>query len=99
MKITFIACLLFVIAFSAQGQNKINYTVTADAHALMCPFLSPKFMDLLTRKGAEGIYKDSTLAVHFTTPKEKGLTDDFILKLVDEIGYDPRMFKIARKEE
>ena len=56
-------------------------------------------MDLLTKKGAEGIYKDSTLAVHFTTPKEKGLTDDFILKLVDEIGYDPRMFKIARKEE
>jgi hypothetical protein len=56
-------------------------------------------MDLLTKKGAEGIYKDSTLAVHFTTLKEATLSDEYILKLVDEIGYDPRMFKIARKEE
>jgi hypothetical protein len=99
MKITFISCLLFILAFSALGQKKITYTVTADAHALMCPFLSPKFMDLLTKKGAEGIYKDSTLAVHFTTTKEATLSDEYILKLVDEIGYDPRMFKIARKEE
>jgi len=91
--------LLFILAFSVQGQKKITYTVTADAHALMCPFLSPKFMDLLTKKGAEGIYKDSTLAVHFTTSKEATLSDEYILKLVDEIGYDPRMFKIARKEE
>jgi len=91
--------VLTALAIHATAQKTIKYTVTADAHALMCPFLSPKFMDLLTKKGAESIYKDSTLAVHFTTPKENGLTDDFILKLVDEIGYDPRMFKIARKEE
>ena len=90
---------LMALGMGAVAQTKIQYTVTADAHALMCPFLSPKFMDLLTKKGAEGIYKDDQLAVHFTTPKEAPLTDELIMTLVDEIGYDPRLFKVARKEE
>jgi hypothetical protein len=90
---------LMALGLGAVAQTKIQYTVTAEAHALMCPFLSPKFMDLLTKKGAEGIYKDEQLAVHFTTSKDAPLSDELILTLVDEIGYDPRLFKVARKEE
>jgi len=90
---------LMTLGLSAVAQTKIQYTVTAEAHALMCPFLSPKFMDLLTKKGAEGIYKDEQLAVHFSTSKDAPLSDELILTLVDEIGYDPRLFKVARKEE
>ncbi|MBM3164437.1 MAG: hypothetical protein FJZ80_03145 [Bacteroidetes bacterium] len=89
--------LTFVLC--ANAQSKIYYTVTAEAHSLMCPFLSPKFMDLLTKKGAESIYKDEQLAVHFTTPKNAPLTDELIMSLADEIGYDSRLFKVARKEE
>jgi hypothetical protein len=77
----------------------VKYTLFGEAHALMCPFLSPKLMDLLTKKGAEGIYKDESLLVHFTTSKEKELSDELIFKLIDEIGYEPKNFKITRTYE
>jgi hypothetical protein len=96
---TLLFSFLMAFGLGAVAQTKIQYTVTAEAHALMCPFLSPKLMDLLTKKGAEGIYKDQQLAVHFTTSKDAPLSDELILTLVDEIGYDPRLFKVARKEE
>lgn len=91
--------LFIALGFGAASQTKIQYTITAEAHSLMCPFLSPKFMDLLTKKGAEGIFKDEQLAVHFTTAKEAPISDELIMTLVDEIGYDPRLFKVTRKEE
>lgn len=56
-------------------------------------------MDLLTKKGAEGIYKDESLLVHFTTSKERELSDELIFKLIDEIGYEPKNFKIIRTYE
>jgi hypothetical protein len=56
-------------------------------------------MDLLTKKGAEGIYKDDQLLLHFTTSKEAELSDAYILQLVDQIGYEARHFKIQRTEE
>jgi hypothetical protein len=65
----------------------------------MCPFLSPKLMDLLTKKGAEGIYKDESLLIHFTSSKERELSDELIFKLIDEIGYEPKNFKITRTYE
>jgi hypothetical protein len=84
------------ISFS---QNKVNYVVSAEAHALMCPFLSPKLMDLLTKKGAEGMIKDDQLQLHFFTQKDKELSDEAILNLVDAIGYEPKNFKIIRTYE
>jgi predicted transcriptional regulator len=53
-------------------------------------------MDHLTKKGAVGIYKDDNLLVHFTTLKENELSDEIILKIIDEIGYEPKNFKITR---
>jgi hypothetical protein len=92
--------LLFVfIVVSANisfSQNTIKYAIHGEAHALMCPFLSPKLMDHLTKKGAVGIYKDENLLVHFTTSKENELSDEIILKIIDEIGYEPKNFKITR---
>lgn len=94
----FLAFYILTYGFTF-GQTKVKYTMSAEAHALMCPFLSPQLMNLLTKNGAEGIYKDETLQLHFTTSKEKELTDDTLLKYVDLIGYDPKMFKISRIEE
>jgi len=91
--------LTFFCAQHSSAQEKVNYTITAEAHALMCPFLSPKLMELLTKKGAEAIYKDEQLALHFYTAKSGEMSDDFILKLVEEIGYETRMFTIVRKYE
>jgi len=98
MKSIILIVTLFITS-SYFSQNKVKYTLFGEAHALMCPFLSPKLMDLLTKKGAEGIYKDESLLVHFTTSKEKELSDELIFKLIDEIGYEPKNFKITRTYE
>ena len=98
MKSIILIAFLFItnIYFS---QNNVKYSLYGEARALMCPFLSPKLMDLLTKKGAEGIYKDESLLVHFTTSKERELSDELIFKLIDEIGYEPKNFKITRTYE
>jgi hypothetical protein len=102
MKKLILITVLF-ISFGAtapvHAQSKVNYTITAEAHALMCPFLSPKLMELLTKKGAQSVIKDEQLALHFHTTKKDELSDEFILKLVDEIGYEPKHFKIVRTYE
>ena len=96
-KVIFIV-VLFLTGLS-YSQNPVKYSLYGEARALMCPFLSPKLMDLLTKKGAEGIYKDENLLVHFTTSKERELSDELIFKLIDEIGYEPKNFKITRTYE
>lgn len=98
-KYIFLLIVFIGIQVSTWGQKKVLYTMSAEAHALMCPHLSPKLMDLLTKKGAEGIYKDDQLLLHFTTSKEAELSDAYILQLVDQIGYEARHFKIQRTEE
>jgi hypothetical protein len=100
-RILFLTIFTFALTFSppSVAQEKVTYTITAEAHALMCPFLSPKLMDLLTKKGAEAIYKDEQLALHFFTSKTGEMSDELILKLVEEIGYETRMFTILRSYE
>ena len=56
-------------------------------------------MDLLIKKGAEGMIKDDELQLHFFTQKDKELSDEVILNLVDAIGYEPKNFKIIRTYE
>ncbi|MBM3455465.1 MAG: hypothetical protein FJX80_09990 [Bacteroidetes bacterium] len=90
--------VLFLTSLSF-GQKTVKYSLYGEARALMCPFLSPKLMDVLTKKGAEGIFKDESLLVHFTTSKEKELSDEMIFKVIDEIGYEPKNFKITRTYE
>jgi hypothetical protein len=95
--------LLFLAVFLAPqtvfSQTKVSYNITAEANALMCPFLSPKLMELLTKKGAEAVYKDDKLAVHFSTLKDLEMTDEFIKGLIDQIGYEPRLFTIVKTYE
>jgi hypothetical protein len=56
-------------------------------------------MEHLTKKGALGIYKDENLLVHFTTSKKNELSDEIILNIIDEIGYDPKNFTITKTYE
>ena len=97
----YIAFLFLLIIQSSYSfsQTKIKYTVSAEAHALMCPFLSPQLMTTLGKNGAEDVYKDEQLQVHFYTSIDRKLSDERILQLVDQIGYDPKLFKITRVEE
>lgn len=89
-------CFLSSLTYS---QTKIQYTVSAEAHALMCPFLSPKLMELLAKKGAAELSKDDQMILHFTTTKEEEMSDEFIFGLIDNIGYESKNFKIVRTIE
>jgi hypothetical protein len=88
-----------ITASAVFGQTKVNYTLSADAHALMCPFMSPKLMDLISRKGASNVVRDDAMQLHFSTNIQTDWTNEFILDLVDQIGYDPKMFKVTKTYE
>ena len=79
--------------------NKVRYTISASANALMCPFLSPQLMEKLTTSGADSIFKDDKLILHFITSKEKELVDIEINKMIEAVGYQSRNFKIVRNYE
>ena len=87
----YIAFLFLLIIQSSYSfsQTKIKYTVSAEA----------QFMTALGKNGAEDVYKDEQLQVHFYTSIDRKLSDERILQLVDQIGYDPKLFKITRVEE
>jgi hypothetical protein len=53
-------------------------------------------MKQLTLKGAENIYKDDQSILHFTTAIDNQIQDETILKLVDNVGYEAKYFKIER---
>jgi hypothetical protein len=74
----------------------VYYTLDAKAKALMCPFLSPQLMNLLTEKGAKDVYKDEDLRLHFHTPRKEEMSDDYILEMVEHIGYDANIFTVYR---
>jgi hypothetical protein len=89
---------LFILISSsfAISQQKVNYVISAEANALMCPFLAPKLMESLTKKGAENIIKDKNLLLHFSTSKDKEISDSLIFKLVNNIGYEAKKFHVNR---
>jgi hypothetical protein len=90
---------IFFLSSLTYSQTKIHYTLSAEAHALMCPFLSPKLMELLAKKGAVELYKDDQIQLHFTTTKDAEMSDELIFGLIDNIGYESKNFKIVRTIE
>ena len=99
MKYFYILFFSIAIGFSTFSQKLVQYTLSAEAHALMCPFLSPQLMELLTKKGALDVKRNDQMQLIFYTKKEHEFTDEFIFNLVDQIGYEAKNFSVARKEE
>ena len=81
------------------GQKKTNYIITAEANALMCPFLSPKLISSIEKNGGKSVVKTKELNLLFYCEQNNVLSEARILELVDNLGYDPRMFKVEMKEE
>ena len=81
------------------GQKKTNDIITAEANALMCPFLSPKLMSSIEKNGGKSVVKTKELTLLFYCEQSNVLSEARILELVDNLGYDPRMFKVEMKEE
>ncbi len=96
MKTISIFLFLFITSSIFAQNTSVKYVLTAEARALMCPFLSPKLIESLEKKGATDVFKDEELKLHFTTNKENELSDEVIFKLIDLVGYEPKNFKIER---
>ena len=60
----------------------------------MCPYLSPKFMNLLEKEGATNMLKHEDYSITFQMENEKLITEKRILELVEIVGYEPKLFKI-----
>jgi hypothetical protein len=102
MKKLFLVLFFFSVALSTEctfAQEKVYYTIKAEANALMCPFLSPQLMEKLTKSGAVDVKKDEKLQLHFWTTKETEFSDEFILKMVEDIGYQSSNFSVERSHE
>jgi hypothetical protein len=98
MKYLTISLFLLLNSHLFSQESNVKYVITAEARALMCPFLSPKLIESLEKKGAKDVYKDEELKLHFTTKKESELSDEVIFKLIDNVGYEAKNFKIERIE-
>ncbi len=98
MKIILIT-ILFFSALTGYSQKHTNYIITAESNALMCPFLSPKLMSSIEKNGGKSVVKTKELTLLFYCEQSNVLSEARILELVDNLGYDPRMFKVEMKEE
>jgi hypothetical protein len=98
MKIILIT-ILFLCALTGYSQKHTNYVVSAQSNALMCPFLSPKLIALIEKNGGKSVVKTKELTLLFYCEQSNVLSEARILELVDNLGYDPRMFKVEMKEE
>ena len=98
MKIILIT-ILFFSALTGYSQKHTNYIITAEANALMCPFLSPKLISSIEKNGGKSVVKTKELTLLFYCEQSNVLSEARILELVDNLGYDPRMFKVEMKEE
>jgi hypothetical protein len=96
---TIIFALLVSLSFIGYSQKHTNYIITAESNALMCPFLSPKLISLIEKNGGKSVVKTKELTLLFYCEQSNVLSEARILELVDNLGYDPRMFKVEMKEE
>ena len=86
--------LMFFVATYLTCSSQINYKVTAEAKSLMCPYLSPKFMNLLEKEGATNMLKHEDYSITFQMENEKLITEKRLLELVEIVGYEHKLFKI-----
>lgn len=96
---TIIFAILVSLSFIGHSQKHTNYIITAESNALMCPFLSPKLMSSIEKNGGKSVVKTKELTLLFYCEQSNVLSEARILELVDNLGYDPRMFKVEMKEE
>lgn len=83
-------------ATAAPPDTLEQYEITADAHAFMCPFLSPRYMEFIQSNGDCSVIKTDDLVIHVYCYKENDLTPDELLKLADKVGYEPKNITIKR---
>ncbi|MFM2206545.1 MAG: hypothetical protein RL213_520 [Bacteroidota bacterium] len=71
-----------------------TYKITGQAHIFMCPFLSPKFMDVLKDACKCEVNKSEDLVIHVTDGLP--LDEERILRSAESLGYERKLITIER---
>jgi len=79
---------------STQSDSLYNYTIHGEARMFMCPFLSPKFMDVLKKECQCEVVKTKDYSIQLGNSLP--IDVERILMKAEEIGYQRSMITIDK---
>ncbi len=82
-------------AYSELSGDSVTYDLFGEAHALMCPFLSPQLIAKLKLEGATGFHRTSDYHLLFKTNQAGFISKSRVLELVEKTGYERNKFVIS----
>lgn len=98
-------CLVCCCHVRAQDQldtielhDSLVYDLFGEAHALMCPFLSPQLQKRLENEGGRSFIKTKDLHLIFKVAKSNPISQERIMQLVDRTGYESKNFSVVISE-
>lgn len=80
---------------AALTSDSVTYDLFGEAHALMCPFLSPQLISKLKLEGAKGFHRTADYHLLFKTDQAGFIPSSRILDLVEKTGYERKKFMIS----
>lgn len=94
--------LSVALIFSAYvtAQDKIQNTsfeITAEAHGFMCPFLTPKYMELIHKLDSCKVWKTDDLVIHVDFIKSTTDSEEQLISAAETIGYERKNITVKRK--
>lgn len=81
---------------AAQSDSLVTYEIKGDAHAFMCPFLTPKFMDAIKEMCDCTVSKSPDLVIHVQSRQPDAFNKEKLLLKAEEIGYEPKNIHIQK---
>ncbi len=94
-----LSCCVFCSVSSVMMAQTTSYKLTSKEKAFMCPFLTPVFMNELTKAGAEDMHKDDKLIIHFDVPMTSSLDSVKVYRIASEVGFLPSFFTLEKTEK
>ena len=80
---------------SFNSSDSLLYDLFGEAHALMCPFLSPQLQKKIEKEGGRSFIKTSDLHLIFKVPSSSPISTERIMQLVDKTGYESKNFRLT----
>lgn len=98
VRASLICVALFMLIGTTNAQTT-SYKLTSREKAFMCPFLTPIFMNELTKAGAQDVRKDEHLIIHLEVPAATALDSINIYRIAGQVGFLPSIFTIEKTEK
>lgn len=99
IKSVFIGMLLLVKCLWAEEPDTLkHYSIVADAHGFMCPFLTPKYIDRIKTFCNCSVQKDEQLTIHVFCHKNDSTNEAVLLNFAELIGYERKNIHVKREK-